>query len=651
MPLLVRSGRFDLLVVAAPALKRWPGMGVRAMATLCAEMELSVGLFGGEGLRVKGVLPLPSTGGVAIIEDARGRIHRIEGRAVVRVTEPLELPQPFSGWLSPGLLPLDTALQLRRRGQTIWTPSVAILGTGNRALMLGCELLESGVPEVVCIESPSAQISGWEVHRRRFETLGGRFLFGTPMSLKKTARMLWDLRVQDEHGIRVLEVAWVVSAGPFRRSVGVREFPPGSLLFELEQSSADEISADPEGWGLEEHRGRLLGGRISKALIGDWSERKEQKERLDEELRRARHRLKRVEQRGEASFELKFQGKWVAADSMRQLRAFAGVPQKARHERLVASIECLEAVECSLCQVACPEAAIDIVREKGRFLDEDRCTACGKCLEVCPSRTPVLVHEPEGNSRARLTLTHRGRLGFRENELAVLLNREGGVLGSGKVISSRVVSESQGGVGAVLEHQVLVEVPSHLAWEARGLARAGATLSHEEEWVMQSERSADTKVEVMLKGERRLLTDGQPLALSLFETGLARADDRLLCSDGSCGLCEVQVDGIKQLACRVAVHRGMSVQLDPSSVHEAAGDDSAVFCPCMGVDSVQVLDRIEQGGLRSPEAIRRACGVGEGRCRGRICQDGFRRILSEQGIDAEQWIDWRFPWSEWTISV
>lgn len=651
MGIQVREGKFDVVVVASPGLSRWPGLGMRSLATLCAEMDLSVGVFGGDSLRVKGVLPLPSTGAVALIEDSQGRIHRIEGRSLVRIVEPFGFPDPFLGWTSNALLPLRTAFQLRKQGQTIWTPAVAILGTGNQALMLACELLESGVPEVYCIEKPGSRISGWEVHRRRFRMLGGEFIFGTPVELSRAARMLWELRVQDEHGLRVLEVSWVVSAGPFSKSDGMREFPPGSLLFEMEQSSSTEVSEDVEGFAFEEYRGSLLGVRICKALIGDWGSKRLKKERLEEYIRRSRRRIKRTVTREDKPFELEFDGKWLSRSSLAQLSDFPGVPMKEAASSVVASIECIEEVECNLCQLSCPDDAIHIEREKGFFLDASKCTACGKCLTACPARVPVLIETKPEISTSKVVLSYRGRKSFRKNELAILLNRQGASLGSGKVLDFSEITASDAQVGSILEHQVTLEVPSHLVWEARGVRKVGESLTHEEEWVMSSERAASSKVEVQLKNERRLLRDRQPLSLALFETGLARSEDRLLCRDGSCGLCEVSVDGIKQLACQVEVHRGMTVQIESTTIHSNRVNDAGLICPCSGIYQTDVLERIQHGKWSSPDAIRHACGVGEGRCRGRICQELFRRVLQGNGIQAENWIDWRFPWSEWTLSV
>ena len=116
----VRDGSFDLVVLAGPRIPAWPSVGVRALSFLCSEAGLQVGLFGGESIRVRGVIPSPGTGGLAIIEDTQGRIHRIRARALVKVTAEAGLPDPFPGWRSPGLLPLATAERLRREGRVDW---------------------------------------------------------------------------------------------------------------------------------------------------------------------------------------------------------------------------------------------------------------------------------------------------------------------------------------------------------------------------------------------------------------------------------------------------------------------------------------------------------------------------------------------------
>jgi ferredoxin len=508
------------------------------------------------------------------------------------------------------------------------------------ALSLGCELLESGVPEVYCLDTGGCT-PGWEVYRRRFRILGGRILRASPVELRKKAPLLWELRLKDDLGVRVLEVAWVVSAGPFRPSEGIREYPPGSCLFELEQSAGMSQSEDPQGWVLEEERGRLLATRIIKALgnpMGAGADRaqgRELREQLDEVQRSARQRLKRAQRYLEAPLDWTHEGKWSTPEMLRRMKSFPGVPGREQAGRTVASIECIEEIECNLCETACPEHAITISRGSANapstFLNESACTGCGKCISACPARVPVMIQERESVSAVQLTIARPAGMVLREKELVQVTNRDGRTLGAAKVLAAT--------------EWLKLEMPAHLASEARGVRRSVGQL--EDEWVLRAEQTAASKVEVQLQGEKRMLRMGQPLALALFETGYARGDDRLLCRDGSCRRCEIRVDGVKKLACRTQVHRGMSIQL----IERPEVADAGLLCPCSGVTVAEIEQKISEGKLRSPSSIRQACRVGEGSCRGRTCMGAFRRLVEARGVAAADWIDWRFPWADWTLSV
>jgi hypothetical protein len=143
------------------------------------------------------------------------------------------------------------------------------------------------------------------------------------------------------------------------------------------------------------------------------------------------------------------------------------------------------------------------------------------------------------------------------------------------------------------------------------------------------------------------------VSVALFETGQNRPADALFCKDGSCGLCDVLIDGTKKPACQSQIHRGMVLKLDTPSHSDSAdaknNSEDCSLCPCLGITREQIADRMKQGHLRSPEAVLSVTHVGEGKCHGRVCMDPFLRALNEQGIETEGWIDWRFPWSEWTL--
>src|SRR6185437_11296881 len=105
--------------------------------------------------------------------------------------------------------------------------------------------------------------------------------------------LLWELRLQDTQGVRVLEIARLVSAGPFRDIPGVREYPPGSFLFEMEQTASAKYSDHPEGWVWEEERGKWLAGKIVRSLVQDLRDLGGERATLEQTYNRARVRLKR----------------------------------------------------------------------------------------------------------------------------------------------------------------------------------------------------------------------------------------------------------------------------------------------------------------------------------------------------------------------
>jgi ferredoxin len=643
MTLTIRDGKLDVAVVAGPGVDSWPSAGVRALSTLCAEMGLSVGLYGGESLTVRGVLPVPGTGGIVLVEDSQKRVHRIQTRAVVRVSPDVSFPDPFPGWRSQCLVPFSTAKRLWKEARMAWNPSTVILGSGNRALRFGSYLLENGIDEAYCIESyaqwGAKRFAGWEVERRRFEMLGGRLLEATPVSLTRKSALVWEFRVRDTQGVRILETARVVSVGPFRDFSGVREHPPGSLLFELDQSADEAKVNDVEGWVLEEERGRWLGAKIVRTLAENLGERREE---LDSIYRRARGRLKRYLRHREQPFLPTYQGKWLSSADSRAITEFRGTPKRELATRPIASIECFEEIPCNVCQTVCPENAIEIghiPRDKDAILIESKCSGCGICVSACPSSAILMIQADPKKSTIELTLPATGSRRWSQGEFVQLLNRRGDSLGSGRILTIDTTQKPS---------HLKIEAPSHLAWEARGFRRP-RTQEKPDEVFLSAEASAalnSEKVEITLEGEKRLVRDGIPVSLALFEIGHGRPGDVLLCKDGSCGLCALDVDGTRKRGCQEKIHQGMAIKL---GAPEPTPERSSFLCPCLGITVEDLAQKLKQGKIQTAEAALSTAHVGEGRCHGRLCMSAFKRALADLDLDASHWVDWRFPWSDWPV--
>jgi len=642
---------FDVLIVAAPRVTRWPSVGVQALSRICGQHDLKVGLLGGQGINPKGVIPLPTTGGVLISEDSQKRIHRLQARSVVKITSDLSLPDPFPGWRSEGVLPYSTTLRLLEEGRLTWNPATVILGSGNKALRLASRLLHSGISrDVYCVETHrrwgKKEYAGWEVEKRRFEVLGGRLIYGDPVSIKRKSALLWDFRVKDAIGVRVIEVARVVAVGPFFEFPGIRESPPGSFLFEFDQTSGEKLEDDIEGWRLEEERGQHLATRLVRDLS---IEIESSIEDVSAMLRKTRVGLRFFDRHKKFPQSLEYRKKWLHPLDLKKIRDFEGVPQQRYKESMTAAIECLEPVSCNRCETVCPEKAIKINRNASpdrSFLFEDKCTGCGICVRECPSKAIVMIQEKTKNEFSRIVLS-KSRTKNYVRPLVQMLNRRGEKLGAGRRVSfSDCVDRN------ITDELVEIEIPEHLIWEARGVASDDGSrfVDYDESYAFSPLYDIEKEtVEVNIDGERRRIRDGIKLSVALFEIGHSRSEDVLLCADGSCGLCEASVDSVRQLGCQINVRQGMSIRTEMSVDRKSVDEEDADLCPCMGVSVSEIVDRIEKGALNTPEAVLSLTRVGHGKCHAQRCMAPLKRLLMKKGLDANSWIDWRFPWSDWKI--
>lgn len=625
----VRDGHIDVAILAGPRMKTWPTQGVRVLSRHCSDAGMKVGWYGGSGLQVRGVLPSSEgSGGVVMVEDAQKRLHRIRAKALVKISTQLEFPLPFQGWYSPGLIPESTARKLLTQGSLNWQQVVVVLGTGNPALALGSEILELNLASrVICVESVFNEIQGWEVERRRFEMKGGKVIFGKPSQLIQKSPFIWEIKIQDSQGVRVIDTARVISVGPFGGDFGFREYPSGSFLIEWENSEASRLEDDVEKVLLDEHRAVVLASQLIRGFTHFSGEARSN---FEKQLWLSKQKLKEMESLPANRFHYEFDGKWLSEQSKKTLLEFGGTPKLYSNERVVAAIDCIENIGCRVCQKACPVSAIQIDRPKNQFLIESACIGCGICVQVCPSEVPVMIAGDATQSFSTLIFTYRERKKLKKGDKVGLLSRKGDLLAQGRVLDLFIEDGSE---------LYKVEVPSHLIWDARSIIAIGEKQAIQDADELKEERG--TRIEVQIQGDVRRVREGQNVSVSLFEIGMARPNDILICEDGSCGLCQIEVDGVRKYACQSTSHQGMSIRFTRDHT------PSSELCPCEGVSAEEFASTVTLTKPDTLEAVTQISTVGQGKCHGLLCKKSWVRSAEQLGVTQTRFTDWRFPWVDW----
>ena len=80
----------------------------------------------------------------------------------------------------------------------------------------------------------------------------------------------------------------------------------------------------------------------------------------------------------------------------------------------------------------------------------------------------------------------------------------------------------------------------------------------------------------------------------------------------------------------------MALKIDGGAGSQAS--QGAMLCPCRGVTRDEILARMEQGKLRSPEAVISVTHVGEGKCHGQAddgCELLSARARSELAVSQQ----------------
>ena len=121
---------------------------------------------------------------------------------------------------------------------------------------------------------------------------------------------------------------------------------------------------------------------------------------------------------------------------LEKLKKSPGWPSEERlNKGPVAVIECLEEIPCNPCETVCPKNSITVgspITNLPEF--HDICTACGKCVMICPGLAIFLIDRTYSDKEALLTLPYELLPLPVKGDKVVAIDRVGEAVCDGRVV-------------------------------------------------------------------------------------------------------------------------------------------------------------------------------------------------------------------------
>jgi len=136
--------------------------------------------------------------------------------------------------------------------------------------------------------------------------------------------------------------------------------------------------------------------------------------------------------------------------------------KKSLEKKALAIIECFQNIPCNPCVTSCPTHAITMEDINDLpHIDEDKCTGCSICLSVCPGLAIFIIDETYSDTEAIVKIPYEFLPLPQINKEVELTDREGNVVGKGKVIKIQNLNKEKRKV-------ISLVVPKKLSMVVRG---------------------------------------------------------------------------------------------------------------------------------------------------------------------------------------
>jgi len=341
--------------------------------------------------------------------DSGGSYLLVEPKAVLLACGAREKSLVFPGCDLPGVYGAGAFQTLLNRDWVRPTDRLFIVGGGNVGLITGYHAIQAGIKVVGLVEA-LPKCGGYKVHEDKLRRLG------VPVMTSHTV-----LRAEGDGGLERITIAAV--DGGFRPIEGTaKSFEVDTLLVAVGLSPVDDLLGQIREFGLpcftagdsEEiaeasaaiFSGKITGRRIAVSLGRD-VEIPDEWKGLSEVLR-------------------KKPGKIIPLET-------------PRHDLVIYPIiRCIEEIPCNPCVDACPEGSILISDDPimGFPVFKGNCTACGRCVAICPGLAINLIKPNYDDERGTSLLTFPFELeeGYLEpGSRVATVDMEGNRVGEGTI--------------------------------------------------------------------------------------------------------------------------------------------------------------------------------------------------------------------------
>ena len=345
--------------------------------------------------------------------DNAGRYNLIEPRVVLVACGAREKSLVFAGCDLPGVYGAGAFQTLLNRDLIRPTDRLFIVGGGNVGLITGYHAIQAGIQVIGLVEA-LPKCGGYKVHEDKLRRLG------VPVMTSHTV-----IRAEGGEHLERITIARIDK--DFRPVEGTAKiYDVDTLLVAVGLSPVDELYD------------KLVEFGVPSFTAGDAEEIAEASAAIFSGKITGRKIAR------ELGREVEIPEEWEGLAEVLRKKPGAIIPleQEKQELKIYPIIRCVEEIPCNPCVDACPIESILIPDDPimGFPIFKGDCTACGRCVAICPGLAINLIKPDYNDERKTSLLTFPYELEVGELESGsrvVTVDMEGNRIGEGTIVRFR----------------------------------------------------------------------------------------------------------------------------------------------------------------------------------------------------------------------